>query len=92
MHAKSDKIEIMIGIETDEIIEELFNYLLQKYRKSLEESTKRNEFVFESVHLLYYKFHKICLSRGGSYIDSPKWLKKNKKATINSKNNVFNIL
>ena len=26
------------------------------------------------------------LSRGGSYIDSPKWL-KNKKATINPKNN-----
>ena len=28
----------------------------------------------------------ISLSRGGSYIDSPQWL-KNKKATINLKNN-----
>ena len=28
----------------------------------------------------------ISLNRGGSYIDSPKWL-KNKKATINPKNN-----
>ena len=27
----------------------------------------------------------LCISRGGSYIDSPKWL-KNKKATINPKN------
>ena len=30
--------------------------------------------------------NKISLSRGGSYIDSPKWL-KNKKVTINPKNN-----
>ena len=28
------------------------------------------------------------MSRGGSYIDSPKWL-KNKKATINPKNNDY---
>ena len=35
---------------------------------------------------LYYNLNKISLSRDGSYIDSPKWL-KNKKATINPKNN-----
>ena len=45
-----------------------------------------SEFLFDSVDLLYYKLHKISLDRGGSYIDSPKWL-KNKKATLNSKNN-----
>ena len=44
-----------------------------------------SQFVFDSIDLLCYKFHKISLNRGGSYIDSPKWL-KNKKATINSKN------
>ena len=43
------------------------------------------EFVFESVDLLYYKLHKISLNRGGSYIDSPNWI-KNKKVTINLKN------
>ena len=47
---------------------------------------KRSEFVFGSVNLLYKKLHKISLSRGESYIDSPKWL-KNKKATKNPKNN-----
>ena len=31
-------------------------------------------------------FYKISISRGGSYIDSPKWL-KNKKSTVNQKNN-----
>ena len=35
---------------------------------------------------MYYKLHKISLNRSRSYIDSPKWL-KNKKATINPKNN-----
>ena len=43
-----------------------------------------SEFVFDSIDLLHYNLHKISLNRGGSYIDSPKWL-KNKKATINSK-------
>ena len=35
---------------------------------------------------MHYDLNKISLIRGGSYIDSPKWL-KNKKATINPKNN-----
>ena len=35
--------------------------------------------------MLYYNFNKISLNRRGSYIDSPEWI-KNKKATINSKN------
>ena len=43
---------------------------------------KGNEFFFDYVQLLYYKCHKIDSSSGGSYIDSPDWI-KNKKATIN---------
>ena len=42
---------------------------------------KCSDFVFNCVHLLYYKCHK-NFKRGGSYIDSPDWI-KNKKATIN---------
>ena len=34
---------------------------------------------------MYYKCHKVNFRRGGSYIDSPDWMKK-KKATINPKN------
>ena len=45
-----------------------------------------SEFVIDSVNSLYYKLHKISLNRGRSYKDSPNWL-KNKKATINPKNN-----
>ena len=43
---------------------------------------KGSESVFDYVHLLYYKCHEINPNRGGSYIDSPDWI-KNKKAAIN---------
>ena len=36
MHTTSDSIEIMIGTEADEIIEELFDSLLQRYQENLE--------------------------------------------------------
>ena len=45
-----------------------------------------SEFIFDSVDAMYYDLNKISLSKGGSYIDSLEWL-KNKKATINAKNN-----
>ena len=86
MLTKSDNIYIMMGDETDEIIKELFESLLQRYQEGLEESMKGSVFVFDSIDLLKYKLSKIGLNRGGSYVDSPKWL-KNKKATINPKNN-----
>ena len=72
MHTKSDNIETIIERETDEFMKELFEFLLQRYQKDLEESMKRIEFIFDGVHLLYYKCHKISLNRGESYIDSPK--------------------
>ena len=43
---------------------------------------KGSAFVFDYVHLLYYKCYKINLNRDRSYIDSPDWI-KNKKAIIN---------
>ena len=84
MHTKSHNIEIMMGNETDEIIEKLFESLLQNYQKDLEESMRGSGFVFDSIDLLYYHLQKIGLKKGGSYIDSPEWL-KNKKARINPK-------
>ena len=47
---------------------------------------KGSEFIFDNVDLLYYNLNKISLNRGRSYIDYPEWL-KNKKPTINPKNN-----
>ena len=85
MHTKSNNVEIMMGSETDEIIEDLFESFLQEYQKRLEESMRGSEFAYDSVDVLYYNLNKVSLSRGRSYIDSTKWL-KNKKATINPKN------
>ena len=60
----------MMSNETDEIIEELFEFLLQSYQKDLEESMRGIDFVFYSVDLLHYHLNKISLNRSGSYIDS----------------------
>ena len=86
MHTKKDNIEIIMGSETNNIIEELCESLLQKYQEGLEESMRGSEFIRDSVDLLCHHLQKIGLKRGASYIDSPEWL-ENKKATINPKNN-----
>ena len=39
---------------------------------------KRSDFIFNSVHLMYYKCHKLNFKSSGSYIDSPDWRKKEK--------------
>ena len=55
MHSNSDNIEFMIYDNTDEVIEELFESLLCKYQIGLETSMRRSDFIFDCVHLLYYK-------------------------------------
>ena len=75
----------MFGDDNDDIIEQLFESLLQKYEESLQNKMRGSEFEFDGVNFLYYDFNKTSINRGGSYIDSPKWL-KDKKSTINPKN------
>ena len=53
-HTKSDNIEIMIGKETDDIIKELFEYLLQRYQEGLEKKMKRSKFVLDNSIMLIY--------------------------------------
>lgn len=40
MHFKSDDREIMTGFDTHEIIEKLFDSVLQRYQEGLEKSMK----------------------------------------------------
>ena len=84
MHSKSDNVEIMMCTETDNIINEFFESLLKRYQDLERRMEEGSDFVYESVSLLYYSLHKIRLNRGGSYIDSPSWIKR-KTATINPK-------
>ena len=84
-YVKSDNKEIILGNDTNDIINERFESFLSNYQK--EEQVLRNgsNYTFESVDELNIHFHKTQLKRGKSYIDSPDWI-KNKKATINPKN------
>ena len=66
----------MINDDADEVIEELFKSLQNRYQNNLEESMKASEFFFDYVNFLYYKCHKINPNRGGSYIDSFDWTQK----------------
>ena len=65
MHTKSNNKEIMIGSETNEVIEDLFKSLLQGYQENLEEKMKGSEFVFDGVNVLYYDLNKMSLNKGG---------------------------
>ena len=75
----------MIGSGTNEVIEDLFKSLLQRYQENLEEKMRISEFNFDAVNLLHYDLNKISLNTGGSYIKSPDWIGA-KKATINPQN------
>ena len=83
MYTKSNNIEVILGNETDEIIDEFFNSFLQSYPKNLQESMRGS--FFYCAGLLYYKFYKIRLIRDGPYIVSANQL-NNEKETINPKN------
>ena len=86
MHTRSNNIEITIGDDNNDIIEELFKSFIQKYEENLQNKMRGSDLEFDGVNFLYYDFNEISLNRGGSYIDSQKWL-KDKKSTINPKNN-----
>ena len=53
------------------LLKKLFKSLKNRYQNNFE-SMKSSESVFDNVHLLYYKCHKINSNHGGSYID---WIK-----------------
>ena len=84
MYKRSDNVEIMFGDDNDDLIEQLFESLLQKYEENLQNKMRGSDFEFDGINLLYYDFNKTSINR--DYIDSPKWLKY-KKSTINPKNN-----
>ena len=86
MYTRSFCEEIMSGSEVEEIMEKLIMSLLQKYQDNLQNKMKGSDFIFNGVNYLFYDFNRITISKGGSYIESPKWL-KDKKCTINQKNN-----
>ena len=86
MYTRSDNEEFMSGDDTNEIIKSLFKSFLQRFEENLQEKMRGSDFEFDGINVFYYNFIKTSIYRGGSYIDSPKWL-KDKKSTVNPKNN-----
>ena len=91
MDSNNTKIKFTPYSDANDVIDKPFKSLCSTRQENLETSIKGSDFIFDSVQLFYCQCHKVNFSRGGSYIDSPGWIKK-KKPTINSKNtlNVFN--
>ena len=95
MYSKSNNIEFAIYDNANEVIENLFESLLNWYQIGLETWMRGSDFIFDFVDLLYYKCHNINLNRGRSYIDSPNWIKNKKEQKILSIKyiiNTFNTL
>lgn len=70
MHIKSDNRKVIIGNDTDEIIENLFQTFFHRYQIGLKEPMRVSVFVFDHADGLHYKYQKISLNHGGSHIDS----------------------
>ena len=71
------------------LLKNTLNRFYRDIKKVYKKKMKGSEFEFDGVNLLYYDFNKTSLNRGGSYIDSSEWM-KDKKSTINPKNNDYN--
>ena len=65
MHSKSDKTDIMIKYEADEVMKKHFESLLNRYQNDLEIPMKVGKFVIDYIRFLYYKCHKINPNCGG---------------------------
>ena len=86
IYSASKSVEVFMGSNTDNIIDKIFDTILQRFQEAQETSHKIGiEFMHESVALLYYENMKIDMERTESYIASPDWL-RNKGATINPRN------
>ena len=85
MQSTNNTIKLKPYSDVNEVIDELFKLLHSGYQGNLEISIRGSEFIFDLVQLMYYKCHKVNFSWGGSYINSPNWIKK-KKSTVNTKN------
>ena len=86
MYSKSYRSIFMIGqrllvmIQTKSF-KKFFSSRLHKYQIGLEQSMKGRNFVFIMFQECI-KYAKISINPGGTYVDSPKWIRC-KKAPIN---------
>ena len=60
MHSKSKAVEVYMGSDTENVIDTLFNTLLQNIQSAQETSNERgSEFIPDIVEVIYYEFQNI---------------------------------
>ena len=74
LYSKSDNVNILHAVDTNGVIDELFNPFFERYQKGLETKITGSSYFFEKVESLQYHLHKVTLKRGSSYIPSPEWI------------------
>ena len=85
MHTKSDNVKILKRYNTSDIIEKLYNTLINRSQEGLENKMNGSNYVFDNVYLLDINLNKISISRcrkNGMQI---------KKCTINPHNDKDNM-
>ena len=70
------------------LLKNSLNRFYRDIKKVYKKKMRGSEFEFDGIHLLYYGFNKISLNRGGSYIESAKWI-NDIKSIINPKSNDY---
>ena len=81
IYTKSEPLEIFMRSNTEDVIDKLFNTLLQRFQRAQGTSNERgSKFIPDSVELLYYHFQRIDIRRAESYIMPPGWVASKKTA------------
>ena len=71
IYSASELAEIILGSDTEDVIDRLFDTTLERFQEVIVTSQKTgSEFTRESVGLLYYYFMKIRIRRAESYVKS----------------------
>ena len=64
MHSSSGNIKFTPYSDANEVTGEPFETLHSKYQVNLETSMNGNDFIFDSVQLMYYKCHRVYFIPG----------------------------
>ena len=77
IRTKSEYIKFISYNDANKVIDELFESIRLRCQDNLGGSMRGSDF-FYSDQFMYYKCHKVNFRSGGSCIDSPDWIKKEK--------------
>ena len=75
MHSNSNKVKFISYNDANEVADDLFKSLISRYQNNLQRSVEGSEHIFDSVRLMYCKYHSVNFRHVGSYIFSQDWIK-----------------